>query len=40
MTCKIIKDSQPQACKRTQEELQKGLEAPLFTAHAVLGGYH
>lgn len=34
VTCKVIKDSQPQACKRTQEELQKGLEAPLLTTHA------
>ena len=35
VTCKVIKDSQPQTCKRIQEELQKGtLEAPLLTTHA------
>jgi Fe-S-cluster containining protein len=35
MTCKVIKDSQSQACQHTQEELQKGdRHAPLLTAHA------
>ena len=35
VTCKVIKDSQPQACKQTQEELQKGvLKAPLLNTHA------
>lgn len=34
VTCKVIKDSQPQACQRTQEDLQKGLEAPMLAAHA------
>jgi Fe-S-cluster containining protein len=34
VTCKVIKDSQPQACKSTQEELDKGLEAPSLAAHA------
>lgn len=35
VTCKIIKDSQPQDCKRTQEQLPHGLEAPLLTDHAM-----
>ncbi len=36
MTCKVIKDSQPQACERVREGLQKGTwEAPLLTTHAV-----
>jgi len=30
VTCKIIRDSQPQACQRAQEELNEGLEAPLL----------
>jgi Fe-S-cluster containining protein len=34
MTCKLIKDNQPQACQRTQEALRKGLVAPLLTTHA------
>ena len=35
VTCKVIKDSQPQACKCAQEELQKEiLQAPLLTTHA------
>ena len=35
LTCKIIKDSQAQECKRIQEGLQKGiLEAPLLNTHA------
>jgi Fe-S-cluster containining protein len=35
VTCKVIKDSQPQVCKGAQEKLQKNiLEAPLLTAHA------
>jgi len=35
MTCRIIKDSQPQVCERTQEQLNKGLSAPLLTKHAL-----
>ena len=34
VTCRVIKDSQAQACQRTQEQLQKGLEAPLLASHA------
>ena len=35
VTCKIIKDSQPQACEQTQEGLKKGaLVAPLLNTHA------
>ena len=39
VTCKIIKDSQPDVCKRVQAELQKGMEAPLLTelGHLVCG---
>ncbi len=36
ITCKIIKDSQPLACKRTGEELLKGTwDPPLLTTHAL-----
>ena len=32
MTCRVIKDEQPQDCERAQEELEKGsLEPPLLT---------
>ncbi|MBF0571736.1 MAG: YkgJ family cysteine cluster protein [Candidatus Omnitrophica bacterium] len=35
VTCKIITDSQPQACKRARQEFQKETgEVPLLTAHA------
>jgi len=34
VTCRVIKDSQPQECNRTQEELHKGLQAPLLSTHA------
>ena len=34
VTCKVIKDSQPQACKGAQEDLDQGIEAPLLAAHA------
>jgi Fe-S-cluster containining protein len=36
LTCKIIKSSQPEDCRQTQESLQKGdLEAPVMTHHAM-----
>ena len=34
LTCRVIKNSQPEACQRTQEELDQGLKAPLLTSHA------
>jgi len=35
VTCKVIKDSQPQVCKQTQEGLKTGaLGAPLLNTHA------
>jgi Fe-S-cluster containining protein len=36
VTCKVIKESQPKACKRTQTQLQKGMEAPLMTELGLL----
>jgi Fe-S-cluster containining protein len=34
MTCRIIKDSQPEACQQTQEGLNKGVKAPLLSTYA------
>ena len=34
MTCKVIKEAQPEACESAQEALHKGLEAPLLSAYA------
>jgi len=34
ITCKIIKENQPQACQQTEEKLHQGvLKAPLLSAH-------
>jgi uncharacterized protein len=34
VTCKVIKESQPQVCQRVQEDLHKDLEVPLLATHA------
>jgi len=35
LTCKVIKDSQSEACQRVQEQLQQGeITVPLFSAHS------
>jgi uncharacterized protein len=34
MTCKVIKEEEPQDCAKAQEALAHGLEGPLLTSHA------